>query len=1345
MKKSTLSILFVIVLSVLMGSLFGSVNIVGNTLPEQEVLAGEENVLFNQTSVISDGLHTITSLTLGINNIDFSIAELEDIKVMLNFNIIAGPEDLLIDTADQIQLVFDEEFEVQGEQTLEVFADVGDDMTGICHVSILGAQAEDENGNSVMVSGQSIGNYVNINLSNVSVVRDFAYANQDVVAGMNDVVIGQYIIANNNIQHWAEITSVSILLESNFDLSSIEELYINIDPEVENEVQFINGFNFVDLFLSPMESCPLTVYASFEDDIPEGSYLQTVLNLSGYNECNEFEVTSISGQTMTFAHPSLELSVSSGTPDANIVIAESTVEVAEWEFEAENCGYEITEVLVTVFNGNGITSDDVQEEVVVNATLNGIELTSIVNGHAIFDTSFRVEADQEYTMSLLAVYNDIDNITSGDKTEFAITGYSYIADNNPTAEVDVVLNGEDVVRTNEVMIVRGSRPNISTSAGDSYLSANTELMQFSIQVDEAGDLEIWEMSFEVESYEVLLTGVILVDLSSNEMIDSVSFDQYLSNYDFSFNFGQYPDFIGSGYEKEFAVIGYFDPTSFTDNSWISIKISADYDEESDNFIWSDIYDTDGINGYLVEELPSSVYLIDRDGELDPELELEVYTSNVTDSSFVVTAVTNEPCAIQMNIEELVQSYAHIGLVNSISWNVDNLQAGTTYDLHLSATNEGGETSFEDLEVLTTGDPDITPPEVLNHGVLFDELDPTTVSIYWVTNELCRAWLTVRNSDGMPIANISNPVYFEEMSFTVDGLIPETQYTYELTLKDLSDNEIVIEDEFTTLEDEIAPVISNISDSLVTSRSYMVSCQTNEIAEVKMYIDIDGSCNEIIPITHNYDGGIRIHIFDTYGDNNRILLEPATTYQYYLEAEDQYGNISINDNDGNYYQFTTLNEGEINYNYPLTRSLITDKSFGFEGDKYLLPGQKVDFWVALRRIEWNSPENIIAGLHNYFSLSAGSYSSLDSLWVDYNSSLEENGSLVIPDTDRGGPIFEMLWTKDCLPGENQLALMNVHFFNSSDTELNFYDNDYTLVCLEGEFQQRLSLRDNQKFITNDGIRGDIDGDGDVDENDLSLLGNHLLISIPEDLSSTMYNPAGEINLSRGIVSGFKWATIIDYWVINAYLQGYDYGYRIGEPFEYNPVQLAVEVNQEDNQLTVNTEGNAVCVSGWINDEFWNETIVCTASGLRNYNNITSLDSEIPQIIENQNRNTFEFELPEGLEDLQVEAVNLDLSVVSNSPENVPQIETELKGNYPNPFNPVTNIQFNIAKEGEVRLNVYNVKGQKVKTLVSENMMPGNHEVIWNGDDNSGNKVSSGVYFYRLQTKNHNQTKKMIMMK
>lgn len=85
------------------------------------------------------------------------------------------------------------------------------------------------------------------------------------------------------------------------------------------------------------------------------------------------------------------------------------------------------------------------------------------------------------------------------------------------------------------------------------------------------------------------------------------------------------------------------------------------------------------------------------------------------------------------------------------------------------------------------------------------------------------------------------------------------------------------------------------------------------------------------------------------------------------------------------------------------------------------------------------------------------------------------------------------------------------------------------------------------------------------------------------------------------------------------------------------------------------------------------------------------------------------------------------------------------NYPNPFNPITTISYILAEDSQVELTVYNIKGQKVKTLVDEELPRGNHSVLWDGQDSNNKSVSSGVYFYKIKAGREGAVKRMILMK
>ena len=88
---------------------------------------------------------------------------------------------------------------------------------------------------------------------------------------------------------------------------------------------------------------------------------------------------------------------------------------------------------------------------------------------------------------------------------------------------------------------------------------------------------------------------------------------------------------------------------------------------------------------------------------------------------------------------------------------------------------------------------------------------------------------------------------------------------------------------------------------------------------------------------------------------------------------------------------------------------------------------------------------------------------------------------------------------------------------------------------------------------------------------------------------------------------------------------------------------------------------------------------------------------------------------------------------------------LHQNYPNPFNPSTLIQYEIPEKSTVRLKIYNLLGEEIKTLFQGTLLPGKYSVVWNGSNNDGKMVTSGIYIYRLETEHYVFWKKMSFLK
>jgi len=104
----------------------------------------------------------------------------------------------------------------------------------------------------------------------------------------------------------------------------------------------------------------------------------------------------------------------------------------------------------------------------------------------------------------------------------------------------------------------------------------------------------------------------------------------------------------------------------------------------------------------------------------------------------------------------------------------------------------------------------------------------------------------------------------------------------------------------------------------------------------------------------------------------------------------------------------------------------------------------------------------------------------------------------------------------------------------------------------------------------------------------------------------------------------------------------------------------------------------------------------------------------------------------------------LDVFENDELNLPR-KFSLYQNYPNPFNPSTIINYSLPRRSNVKIEIYNILGQTVRQLTDENRTAGNHSVTWDGLDNNGQSVSTGVYFYRITADNFTETKKMLLLK
>jgi len=198
-----------------------------------------------------------------------------------------------------------------------------------------------------------------------------------------------------------------------------------------------------------------------------------------------------------------------------------------------------------------------------------------------------------------------------------------------------------------------------------------------------------------------------------------------------------------------------------------------------------------------------------------------------------------------------------------------------------------------------------------------------------------------------------------------------------------------------------------------------------------------------------------------------------------------------------------------------------------------------------------------------------------------------------------------------------------------------------------------------------------------------------------------------------------------------------------------IDIEVDITLYPPQNLTATSGHRQVILAWDAPLFANQSVVL--SGYIVYRNgaplatLSDTQSYIDTAVVINIRYTYYvvavYSSPEGVS----EASNSVIGKAVIGPTMPAQGLTTLLENYPNPFNPETTITFSLANDSAVQIEICNVKGQIVKTILNRHISAGTHQVVWDGKDSNGNTVSSGMYFYRMTAGKHQSMRKMLLMK
>lgn len=490
------------------------------------------------------------------------------------------------------------------------------------------------------------------------------------------------------------------------------------------------------------------------------------------------------------------------------------------------------------------------------------------------------------------------------------------------------------------------------------------------------------------------------------------------------------------------------------------------------------------------------------------------------------------------------------------------------------------------------------------------------------------------------------------------------------------------------------------------------------------------CINYAMVTQGY-GWINIGLFEVIVNENQII----------------YPNISID------HQVVNMSE-PMHELYSSATNLEEEYGNGYGGiEVNMFPGQIWEFNNGLDPV-W---ENFIENTVTWFTFTMEFHEDIENyhwFWPWTEDFLDEHGELYpLQDNDE---IYQGYWASD----STHTGITNTNLLRATITNNIIPGSNAHLEgsLHMGNYMPNYGPQEEYDYYSVEinsvpGTIGDIDGDQDSDNDDLMLNIEH---TVNHTLYNTEFNGTNEVNIARGTFM-FYHQTGFDPWLQHQWIVDpnnpmvvgigfgleyeYDSGFgRFGEGTDW-------EGSFADNTLTIETTGNGVSVKYFFNGQWITDSILLDNGEVLRFDSRT-ITADIEPIRYNSTRdNEFIFDLPEGYQNLEISAIITPEITTSTEPEEiVPVIKSQLIGNYPNPFNPETKINFNLAEEGKVELVIYNTKGQKVKTLVKGSMESGQHNVVWSGKDDNGKKVSSGVYLYKMHAGGrYTSSKKMILLK
>jgi predicted GH43/DUF377 family glycosyl hydrolase len=299
---------------------------------------------------------------------------------------------------------------------------------------------------------------------------------------------------------------------------------------------------------------------------------------------------------------------------------------------------------------------------------------------------------------------------------------------------------------------------------------------------------------------------------------------------------------------------------------------------------------------------------------------------------------------------------------------------------------------------------------------------------------------------------------------------------------------------------------------------------------------------------------------------------------------------------------------------------------------------------------------------------------------------------------------------------EITFKNWHLYGANDYQISFFT--MRLASDENVFNDTLRAKVNVSNLLDDfevGFGKWISATGWGINEQRSHSGRFSMDDSPQGNYGNNVNSSATCNL--GFDLSRQQAAYLSYW-----------SWDVFQPNDYGYIEVSTDSGATWNQLGARHEG---VQRSWA-QEYRSLTLYC-GPGFKDVRIRFRIATDASGVFPGWN-----------LDEIEIHEGDAPTAVAERVLEGVPQ-SYALLGNYPNPFNPETTIEYQLPRAGQVNISVYNSTGELVRTLLHGYQPAGNFKLHWDGKDENGNHVASGVYLYRLRGSEFSATKKMILMR